>query len=190
VSSTLDLETLLERCRQGDGLAWEALVRRYQNRVYGLALHYMRNEDEARDLAQEIFIRIYRMLDRVGSAETFVPWMLRVGRNLCIDRIRRVRARPPASDLPVEEGFDIASPSGGPEENAARSEKAKLVYEAMGRMSEINREMILLKEIQGLTLGEISEMLSIPLGTAKTRSMRARLELARTVLELDPSYVA
>jgi RNA polymerase sigma-70 factor (ECF subfamily) len=111
-----------------------------------------------------------------------------VARNLCIDRIRRRKARPPASDLSVEEGFDLPSPAGGPEEGARQSERARLVYRALGRMSEINREMILLKDIQGLNLPEISEILSIPLGTAKTRSMRARMELARTVMELDASY--
>lgn len=184
----LDLGTILERCRQGDDLAWEALVREYQSRIYGLAFHYMRNEEEARDAAQEIFVRLYQRLDRIEGHATFLPWLLRMGRNLCIDRIRRGKARPPASDVTLDDGIDIPSPIRGPEEDATAGEHRQLLYRALDKLSNINREIILLKEIQGMTLGEISETLSIPLGTAKTRAMRARLELARTVLELDPSY--
>jgi RNA polymerase sigma-70 factor (ECF subfamily) len=183
----LDVATLLERCRAGDDLAWEALVRKFQGRVYSVGYHYLRNAEEARDVAQEIFIRIYRRLDTF-EGERFVPWMLSLARNACIDRLRRKKARPPLSDLPLDEGPEIAASDRDPEELADAEARKRLLYRAMEGLSEKNREIILLKEIQGLKLEEISTMLGLPIGTVKSRSNRARLELAAKVRRLDPSY--
>ena len=72
----MDLGKLLERCRDGDELAWEALVRQYQARILGLAYHYLGNREEARDLAQEVFIRIYRNIHLCKGAEMFMPWVI------------------------------------------------------------------------------------------------------------------
>jgi RNA polymerase sigma-70 factor (ECF subfamily) len=184
----LDLETLLDRCRRGDDLAWEALVRRYTGRVYAVAFHYMRNVEEARDMAQEIFIRIYKQIATFEDDRRFLPWMLSLSRNACIDRLRRIKARPPASDLRVEDGPQIATADSDPEENAHLAGRKALLYRALDRMSEKNREIIMLKDIQGLKLDEISSLLALPLGTVKSRSNRARLELASAVRHLDPSY--
>ena len=183
-----DLVVLLDRCRQGDGLAWEALVRRFQSRVYALAWHYVHDTDEARDLAQEVFIRVYRKLETFHGHETFVPWMLRLARNLCVDRLRRRRARPPATDVAMEDGPEIPDSAPGPEQFAAASAEQRLVHRALARVTKVNREMIVLKEIHGLNLQEIANLLDIPLGTVKSRSNRARLELAQVIVTLDPSY--
>lgn len=185
----LDLATILERCRQGDELAWEALVRRFQSRIYATAFHYVRDADEARDLAQEVFVRIYQRLDSART-DGFLPWMLRVARNLCIDRLRRTKARAPLADLRVEDGVEISDGSPGADQAWLTNARQRLVYRALDRMSDKNREMILLKEIQGLNLQEIAQLLDAPIGTIKSRSNRARLELAKTVLTLDPSYGA
>ena len=184
-----DLAALLERCRQGDELAWEALVRRFQSRVYALAFHYLRNADEARDLAQEVFIKVYDRLDSFRGTG-FLPWLLRLARNAAIDRLRRAKARPPLSDLPTEDAPEIPRRGPGPEEQSLTEARKRLVYRALERLDEKSREIILLKEIQGLELKEIAEMLGAPVGTVKSRSHRARLELARIVLTLDPSYGA
>lgn len=184
----VEVATLLERCRRGDDLAWEAIVRRYQGRVYAVAYHYMRNREDARDMAQEIFVRIYRQLDSLKGGERFLPWLLRLARNACIDQLRRRKARPPASDVRVEDGPQIASGDPDPEERSAAQARKRLLYSALDGMSEKNREIILLKDIQGLKLEEISSMLALPLGTVKSRSNRARLELALRIRRLDPSY--
>jgi len=182
-----DLAPIVERCRRGDALAWEALVRRYQARVYGVAFHYLRDGEEARDLAQDVFIKVYRSLDSF-TGDAFLPWVLRLARNAAIDRIRRKKARPPAEDVPVEESVSLADSGPSPEDSWLRDSKKRLVHRAMGHMSDQNREMILLKDIQGLNLQEIADLLGVPLGTVKSRSNRARTELARKVVELDPSY--
>jgi RNA polymerase sigma-70 factor (ECF subfamily) len=181
----MDLATLLERCRGGDELAWEALVRQHQSRVYGVALHYLGNAEDARDVAQEIFVRIYKKLDSCSEASRFLPWMLRIARNACIDHIRRRHARPPRRDIPAEEMHDLASSAPGPEEHWREDSRKRLLHLAIQKLSDLNREIILLKEIQGLSLEEIASMLNVPVGTVKSRSNRARLELARKVLALS-----
>lgn len=185
-----ELDPIIERCRRGDNLAWEALVRRTQSRVYGLALQYVRDADEASDLAQEIFIKIYRNLDKMETGFAFLPWMIRLARNCCIDRIRRIKARPPARDIVVDEDLELTSALPSPEQSWDSDRRKELVYRAMGNISEQNREILLLKEIQQLKLTEIAGMLGLPIGTIKSRASRARVELAKSVLALDPSYGA
>jgi RNA polymerase sigma-70 factor, ECF subfamily len=180
----MELRTLLERCRQGDDLAWEMLVRRFQGRVYGVGMFYLSDTEEARDLAQEVFIRIYRRLDLCTNDETFIPWMIQIARNAAIDRIRRQKARPSTVSIPVEEMVHLHSSAPGPEEQLHRNERQDLVHRAMERLSEINREIIFLKEIQGLSLETIASLLKIPLGTIKSRSSRARVELARVIIAM------
>jgi RNA polymerase sigma-70 factor (ECF subfamily) len=113
--------------------------------------------------------------------------MIRVARNVCLDRVRARRVRPPASDIPADELADLAGTGGSPEEEYVASSRRQLFYRALRKLTGISREMILLKEIQGLQIEEIASMLRIPLGTVKSRSNRARLELARNVLALEAS---
>ena len=175
----MELSGLLEQVRWGDELAWEAFVRRFQSRVFGLAYHYVGQAEDARDLAQEVFIRIYQHLDQVPDEEGVLPWMLRITRNACLDLLRRRKARPPLWDIPVEEMFDLRAPGQSPEEQHLEAARKSLVHRALQELTQINREIILLKEIQGLGLEEIAAVLEVPLGTVKSRSNRARLELAQ-----------
>jgi RNA polymerase sigma-70 factor, ECF subfamily len=180
----MDLEALLDRCRRRDELAWEALVRRTQARVYGLALHLLRRPEEARDVAQEVYVKVWESLPGFRGHETFAAWISRITRNACIDHVRRRRARPPSSDLPIEDQTDIADPRPDPGQEWATGLRRRLVWQALGRLSTRSREVIVLKEIQGLTMEEIASLLDVPIGTIKSRSNRARLELARQVMAL------
>jgi RNA polymerase sigma-70 factor (ECF subfamily) len=186
----LDEAALLERCRRGDDLAWEALVRRYQSRVYAVAMHYMRNGEEARDAAQDIFVRLYQGLGSFRGEQVFLPWLLRLARNVCIDALRRKKARPPAFDVAIDDAVQLASAGPTPEEQSEARSGRDLLYRAMERMSEDDREILMLKEIQGLKVEEISALLEVPAGTVKSRCNRARIELASRVRRLDPSYGA
>ncbi len=175
----MEIPELLDRCRANDALAWEALVRRFQGRVYSVALFYLGNQEEARDLAQEVFVRLYQRLERCTNDETFVSWLMQIARNAAIDRLRRIKARPQSVGTPVDEMPGIRSHLPGPEEELQTSRRRALVHQALGKLSALNREVILLKEIQGLSLESIARMLQAPLGTIKSRSSRARVELAR-----------
>jgi RNA polymerase sigma-70 factor (ECF subfamily) len=181
----MELGTLLDRCRQGDELAWEAFVRQYQRRLYSLATCYATDPDEARDLAQDVFVRLYQTRRQWPDENAFLPWMIRVARNLCLDKVRARKVRPPATDVVADEMLDLAATTGDPDENYVASSRRHLFYRALGKLTALSREMIFLKEIQGLQVEEIAGMLRIPLGTVKSRSNRARLELARTVLAME-----
>ena len=114
-----------------------------------------------------------------------VPWIIRITRNLCVDFLRRRDARPPAQDVPAEEMNDLPSETAGPEQQVIAKSRRNLIHRALRQMSALNKEMIILKEIQGLALEQIADLLKIPLGTIKSRSNRARLELAEKVLALS-----
>ncbi len=179
----MELQELLRRCRSGDSLAWENLVRQYQGRVFGLSVHYVINPDDARDIAQEVFVKIYRNLKRCPNAEHFVPWLLTVTRNAALDHLRRRKARPETTDL--ADYRSLSADAVDPEQRLVMKSKRGIFYRALARLSQLSREMILLKEIQGLSLEEVSAMLNVPLGTVKSRSHRARLELAESYLSVS-----
>ena len=127
-----DVSTLIERCRQKDELAWEQLVRTYQGRVYAVAFHYVRDRDEARDLAQAAFVRVYEKIGSYNGGE-FLPWLLRLVRNLCVDHLRRRKARPRASNLPFEQSSEFLLDAGPSPEQAWLSDTRKrLVYKPCG----------------------------------------------------------
>ena len=180
----IDLDNLLLRCRQGDAVAWEALVRRFQPRIYGFALHYMRDDEEARDTAQEIFIKMYRHLDDFRDGPAFLPWMLRLARNCCIDRIRSRQARP-QDHTATAKTFDRASREASPEESLLEDARRVLFYRALATLTATSREIVLLKDIQEMRISEISTRLGLPAGTVKSRSNRARSELAKAVRSLE-----
>ena len=181
----MDLQQILDRCRQGDELAWEALVRAFQSRVYGISFHYLGDAEDARDIAQEVFVRVYGHLHRCKGADMFLPWLIRLSRNACIDHLRRRRTRPMPSGTSVDDMSGLPAPGPGPEESWAADTRARLLYRALRRLTALNREVIILREIHGLALEEIASLLRIPLGTVKSRINRARLELAQRVRALD-----
>lgn len=180
----IDQSELLKRCQQGDELAWEVLVRQHQGRVCAIAYGYVGEQNEALDLAQDIFVRVYQRLHTCTEADKFQSWLVSIARNACIDHLRRRKARPPRQDIPAEDMTNLAHGGPTPEDNLISSARQRLVHRALQMLSEINREIIILKDIQGLPLEEISTLLDLPLGTVKSRSSRARLELARAVTDL------
>lgn len=182
-----DFADLVARCRRGDDLAWEALVRRLEGRIYAIAFHYLRDREEARDVAQEIFIKLHQKLDTVRSDKPFLAWVMRIARNCAIDRLRRLDVRTPAHSVPLESAPDLVVGLPTPEEDCLRSARDRLLYRALGTLSENNREIILLKDIQELKLVEVAELMAAPLGTIKSRWNRARVELAKAVRRLQAS---
>ncbi len=159
-------------------------MRQYQGRVYSIAYHYVGDAEDARDLAQDIFVRLYRTLNHV-DAETLFPWVIRVARNASVDFLRRRKARPPARDIAADEMWDLPSQTPNPEECCAEGDARRLVRRALGHLTSLNREIIILKEIQGMSVQDIASLLGIPVGTVKSRSNRARIELAETILALE-----
>ncbi|HOX27106.1 MAG TPA: sigma-70 family RNA polymerase sigma factor [Candidatus Krumholzibacteria bacterium] len=180
----MDDRILHERCCRGDELAWEQLVSRYQARVCSVAYTYTGSEEEALDVAQEVFVRVWRRLDTCREPERLGAWLLQIARNACLDHLRRRKARPPAQDLPADELFTLADPGRRPDAGIDQEDQRHVLERAMQRLSPISREAILLKDIQELTLEDMATMLDLPIGTVKSRCSRARVELAKVVAGL------
>jgi len=165
-------------------------VRRYQARIFGFALHYLRDQEEARDAAQEIFIKMYQHLSGIRDGRTYLSWMLRLARNCCIDRIRSRKARPHDFLATADDAVEHASLEPSPEESMLEDGRKSLLYRALATLTAANREIVLLKDIEQLKLEDISTRLGLPLGTVKSRSNRARSELAKAVRSLEAAAEA
>ena len=181
---------LLPRCRRGDEAAWRELVSRHTRRVFALAYRFTGRVDEAEDLTQEVFVKVYQTLDRYHEGDgSFGAWLMAVARNHAIDHYRRRRhdALRKTEEPQVLEG--IASAEEGPLRDLEREERVRLVHRGLRALPEDLRVPLVLCDLQGLPYGEIAESLGIPLGTVKSRINRARLELARRLVNRRAEYV-
>ena len=172
---------LVRRCRAGDSIAWEQVVRDYSRRVYNLAYRFTGRHDAAEDLTQEVFVRVYRSLEQYDpQAGDLANWLMRLARNLVIDDYRR-RTRTPTDlgDDIVDHEYRLESGMDGPDRGIERSERAGQVHAAIARLTPDLRECVILRDIEELSYLEIVEILGIPIGTVKSRINRGRIELSR-----------
>jgi RNA polymerase sigma-70 factor (ECF subfamily) len=179
-----NLATLVERCRAGDDLAWEAFVRQVQGRIFALSYSYAGDREDARDLAQEILVRLYEARSRWPSGDEFVPWLFRVARNRSVDYLRRRNVRRFGATAGEEAMADLPDPAPGAEAQAIVSDRRRLLHAALRGLSAINREIVVLRDVHGLPIQQVASILGVPLGTVKSRASRARVELAERVLAL------
>ncbi len=184
VERTLDPDfTLVSRCLRGDEAAWEELVRLHTRRVYALCFRFTGNNQEAQDLTQEVFLRVFRTVKTFRSTEgSFATWLARVTRNLLIDHYRRTRQERVTDSiedqLPVlEEVGAVASTR--PDHVVAGLEASEILRAALQRLSPDLREAVILRDLQEMEYREIADVLQIPEGTVKSRINRGRAELAR-----------
>lgn len=165
-------EELVARSRSGDLDSFNQLVVRWERPIYALAYRVIGREEDARDVAQETFLRAFRALGGFKGQAKFSSWLYRITLNLCRDWIRRER-RTPVSQAP--EGVDLielageAEPSESIEALVSRRELGRAVAKAMALLPEEQRTAIILKEYHGLTFQEIADLLECPLSTVKTR---------------------
>jgi len=174
---------LVQRHRYGDETAFEEIYDRYGNMVFNLALRLSGEPEEAADLSQETFLKIHRHLNGFRGRSSLRTWVYRVAINCCRSRYRRRRAWRNRQLIDPEESLErLPDPRRGPEEQAiARSTRAQ-VEEALGRLPDIYREAVLLRDIEGLTYDEIAQVLGRRIGTVRSRIARGREHL-RGLLE-------
>jgi len=174
---------LVERARAGDHDAFRGLVERYQHKIASLALGMLRSREDALDVAQETFTRAYQSLDRFKGDAAFYTWLYRIAVNLCLDHQRRDSKQ---TLVPLEsdergEGAVAALPDAlrrdQPFERARDAEIADRVRAAMRELTPDHRAVILLREVEGLSYAEISEVLDCPKGTVMSRLHYARRQL-------------
>lgn len=178
---------IVESVLGGDVNAFETLVLSYEKNVYNLALRMVKNPEDASDMAQEAFIRAYNSLASFRGESKFSVWLYRIVSNVCLDFLRS-RSRHPTVSLSVEndEGeeteLDIPDESQSPEALLERRLTRDSVRRGLDALSEEYRQILLLREIQGLSYDEIAETLSMELGTVKSRIFRARKKLCDFLL--------
>ena len=173
---------LLDQCRRGNAGAFERLVALYENKVYNLAFRMVGNYEDASDIAQEAFLKVYTSLDQFRGESSFSTWLYRVVSNACLDELRRrARHRAISIDTPVsaEDPSTRQIPSGDPEPGHAieRAEVRTAVQQGIMELPDDHRIILVLRDIHGLSYEEIAQVLDMPLGTVKSRLNRARLGL-------------
>lgn len=174
---------LLHRCRQGDQAAWHELVTRHTRKVFGVAYRFCGRVDEAEDLTQEVFVKVFRNLHRFQETDaSFSTWLTAIARNQAIDHYRRRREERlrQVKDPAVLEL--IGSPEGGPLADVEREERITLVRNGLRALPSDLREVLILCDLKGAAYEDISQILGVPLGTVKSRINRGRLELAKRLL--------
>jgi RNA polymerase sigma-70 factor (ECF subfamily) len=175
--------SLVSRCLDGDEAAWEELVRQYTRQVYGLCFRFTNSTQEAQDLTQDVFLRVFKTIKSFRSAEgSFHTWLARVTRNLLIDHYRRTRQERVTDS--IEEQLPMLEEAGGaaaprPDQVLAGREASEILQATLQRLSPDLREAVILRDLQEMEYREIAEVLDIPEGTVKSRINRGRAELAR-----------
>lgn len=172
---------LVERCLQGDDAAWETIVNMYAKRIYNLSYRYTGRRDEAEDLTQEIFIRLYQNLTSFRSdAGNFQNWVFRVGRNLIIDHYRHGRRFQQSAGTEEMEEMKLEDDKlPNPHRMIEQDEASRFLRDGLQALAPELKEAIVLRDLEGMAYQEIADLLGIPEGTVKSRINRGRIELAK-----------
>ena len=180
---------LVRRCIAGDAAAWEEIVQRYHRRIYNICYRFTGSGTDADDLAQEVFIKMYRTLNSYDVERgAFMTWVTTVTRNLLVDHFRKTRQDrvTDSLDTPQSEHEDVLPlgeriPDKGPapDSKVQTLEARELVQQGLQKLSPELREAVILRDLQDMDYKEIASVLRVPEGTVKSRINRGRAELAR-----------
>jgi RNA polymerase sigma-70 factor (ECF subfamily) len=177
-----EIEALIQRCLQGDQLAWDSIVRQYRRKVFNVAYKFVGRHEEAEDLTQDVFLKIFKSLGTFDRRANFQTWLISVSRNLCIDHYRSVRQERQAIDHQANPNeLSPATREPGPMAALEQQDRVTLLRDALAALPESLRKAVLMRDIQELTYQEIADRLGLPEGTVKSRINRGRTELARQI---------
>lgn len=172
--ASLDDHECAARAQRGDGRAFSELVGRYQDRVYRFLLRLTRSPGDAMDLTQDTFLRAFQGIGGWRPDALFRTWLFRIARNLAFDRLRRDRL---VEFVELDDETDAPDAAAGPEEAFATAQRIRLLESALAQLSPEHREIILLREIEGMSYDELAAVLALHPGTVKSRLARARAAL-------------
>jgi RNA polymerase sigma-70 factor (ECF subfamily) len=177
-------QELLKRCLAGDDSAWEDLLRIHTQKIYNLCYRFTGRPQEAEDLTQEVFIKVFQSLRSYDAVQsTFSTWLNRVARNHLVDHYRRTKRDHVTSSLEEELGTltEKPTPEAEPLRRVESRERRETLQMALNRLSPDLREAVILRDLQDFDYQEIAQILGVPEGTVKSRINRGRLELARVL---------
>jgi RNA polymerase sigma-70 factor (ECF subfamily) len=192
---------LIERSKKGDIEAFEKLVEAYQKKVFNIALGMLNNYDDASDIAQEVFIRVFKSIKSFKGESAFSTWLYRITTNACLDELRKSKNKTKNivsidEDIHFEDGEaarQIVDDSPSPDMIVEANELKNIVNDAIEELSEEHKTVIILREIQGFSYEEIADIIKSPQGTVKSRISRARnilKDILKNKMELyDKDYV-
>ena len=180
---------LVRRCVAGDAAAWEDIVRQYHRRIYNICYRFAGSTDEAEDLTQDVFIKMYKTLNTYDLERgAFMTWVTTITRNLLVDHFRKSKYDrvTDSLDTPVSEHEDamplsdrIEDKAPTPDSRVQSRETSETVHQALQKLSPELREAVILRDLQDMDYKEIATVLKVPEGTVKSRINRGRAELAR-----------
>jgi RNA polymerase sigma-70 factor, ECF subfamily len=180
---------LVRRCASGDAAAWEEIVQRFHRRIYNICYRFAGSADDAQDLTQEVFIKVFRTVGSFdGEKASFNTWLTTVTRNLLVDHFRKKRNDRVTDSMDAVHGADQDGPSvadqlagngPSPQVHVESQERREMVHRALQQISPDLREVVILRDLQDLDYREIAQVLKVPEGTVKSRINRGRAELAR-----------
>jgi len=191
----IDDLTLVRRCKEGDRPAFKLLVQKYERKVYAIAFGMVKDREEARDIAQEAFLKVHRSLGTFKGDASFSTWLHRIVRNLAIDKIRAKRNESLSfddavgADEEVEPGFIATRLGTDPQRGALRRELAAKLNEALAQLPLKHREILLLREVEGMSYEDLAQTLDVPKGTVMSRLFHARSKMQKLLegyLDEDP----
>lgn len=162
------------------------LVDLFSKKIFNMSYQFAGSFQEAEDLTQDIFIKLYRSLSKYDFEKNFTAWFLTLAKNHLIDEYRRTRMEKKQRDE-FDEHLQSASAADDPEHNVVQDENRKILWEGMNRLPNDVRMAIILKEIQGKKYEEVAEILDLPVGTVKSRINRGRLQLAKILKDRTES---
>lgn len=175
-----DDHELVELAQKGDRDAFRQLVEKYQRRVYSISYGMLKNADDSMDVSQEVFVKVYRYLEKFNFQSTFYTWLYRITVNMCIDHIRknkRVKNVEYDDGISREDGDEHTLPSRlglNPDKVYGRKELREKMLEALDALGEKHRTILILREVDGLSYEEIADVLNISKGTVMSRLFHAR----------------
>jgi RNA polymerase sigma-70 factor (ECF subfamily) len=178
----VEVKKIVRECLDGRQGAWEMLVNAYSKKIFNLAYQFSGNHAAAEDLTQEIFLKLYSSLRKFDFKRNFTAWLLTLSKNYLIDQYRKTKWEKTSRDE-FDENLMSAGRRGGPESAVLLSEKRQIVWQGLTQLSPDIRMAVILRDIQGKSYDEIAEILTLPLGTVKSRVNRGRLKLADILKE-------
>ena len=183
------MDVLIERCLSGDQVAWEQIVRQHWRKVFNLAYKFVGRHDEAEDLTQDIFLKIFKALNTFDRRANFQTWIISISRNLCIDHYRSVRKERQTIAREVDTtDLQPASRERTPYALAEHQDLRAQLKQALEMLPTTLRTAVVLRDLQELSYQEIADHLGLPEGTVKSRINRGRTELARQIKRLKTQY--